>query len=126
MSKLVIEETPKTPEIIFDPEEGTLSMKGRSIPENSLAFYEPIFAAIDAYTSSPKPLTKVLLYFEYFSTSSSKCILDIFKKFEGIHKAGHEVNITWYYEDRDENMRDAGVDYEAIVYVPFSIEQFKE
>ena len=74
--------------------------------------------------SIPKPrvqLTKVNIQLEYFNTSSSKCILDVFKKLEAIHKAKHEVIINWYYEEDDEDMLEAGEDYESIIRVPFKM-----
>jgi hypothetical protein len=59
---------------------------------------------------------------EYFNTSSSKCILDVFKKLESIHKSGDkEVIINWYYEEDDEDMLEAGEDYESIIRVPFKM-----
>ena len=51
----------------------------------------------------------------------SKSILEIFKKFEAIHKNGNNVEITWYFDEDDEDMIDAGEDYQAIVKVPFNI-----
>jgi hypothetical protein len=58
---------------------------------------------------------------EYFNTSSSKCILDVFKKLEAIHKAKHDVTINWFYEEDDEDMLEAGEDYESIIRVPFKM-----
>ena len=58
---------------------------------------------------------------EYFNTSSSKCILDVFKKLEVIHKAKNEVEVNWYYEEDDEDMLEAGEDYESIIRVPFKM-----
>jgi hypothetical protein len=58
---------------------------------------------------------------DYFSTSSSKCILDLFKKLENIMKKGKTAEIYWLYEDKDDNIRDAGADYETMIDVPFKI-----
>ena len=80
MGKISIEGTPKTPTISFDPESGKMELKGRSIPENSIEFYKIIVDALDEYAKSPKELTNVVIQLEYFNTSSSKCILDLFKK----------------------------------------------
>ena len=72
-------------------------------------------------STNPKKLTRVNIHLEYFNTSSSKCILDIFKKLESIKNAGNEVNINWYYEEDDEDMLEAGEDYQAIINVPFKM-----
>jgi hypothetical protein len=104
MEKYAIEGTPKTPTISFDIQGGVLEIKGRSIPENSIEFYKPLVDALDKYSSSSKPATTVNIQLEYFNTSSSKCILDVFKKLETIHKSGSAVTINWYYEEDDEDM----------------------
>jgi ABC-type molybdenum transport system ATPase subunit/photorepair protein PhrA len=46
---------------------------------------------------------------------------DVFKKLETIHKSKHEVVINWYYEEDDEDMLEAGEDYESIIRVPFKM-----
>lgn len=127
METLAIEGTPKTPTIRFDSEQGFLEIKGRSIPENSIEFYKPLVDWLDKYASKPKPSTNVNIALEYFNTSSSKCILDVFKKLESIHKSGgSQVTINWHYEEDDEDMLEAGEDYQAIINVPFKMVEIEE
>nr|WP_320120221.1 DUF1987 domain-containing protein [uncultured Marinifilum sp.] len=121
MNSLVIEGSPKTPTIKFDGNNGTFSIEGRSIPENSLDFYKPVMDWLDSYISEPKNETNVIIRLEYFNTSSSKCILDVFKKLEIIFKRGNKVNIKWHYEEDDEDMLEAGEDYQSIVKIPFTM-----
>lgn len=121
MESLSIGGTAKTPTVRFDAETGVIEIKGRSIPENSIEFYKPLVDWLDRYSKSPKSVTKVNIQLEYFNTSSSKCILDVFKKLETIHKANNEVIINWYYEEDDEDMLEAGEDYESIIRVPFKM-----
>jgi hypothetical protein len=121
MESLLIEGTAKTPSIKFDPISGVIEIKGRSIPENSIEFYKPMVEWLERYAKTPKPQTKVNIQLEYFNTSSSKCILDVFKKLEEIHKSNHQVVINWYYEEDDEDMLEAGEDYESIIRVPFKM-----
>ncbi len=126
METISIEGTPKTPTINFDMEKGFLEIKGRSIPENSIEFYKPLVDWLDKYASKPKASTNVNIQLEYFNTSSSKCILDVFKKLEFIHKNGSEIVINWYYEEDDEDMLEAGEDYQAIINVPFKMVEVQE
>jgi len=121
MEPINIEGTPKTPTIRFDEEQGVLEIKGRSIPENSIEFYKPLVDWLEAYAGEPLKKTQVNIQLEYFNTSSSKCILDVFKKLEAIHKSKHDVVINWYYEEDDEDMLEAGEDYESIIRVPFKM-----
>ncbi|HRN41246.1 MAG: DUF1987 domain-containing protein [Flavobacteriales bacterium] len=126
MEELVIEGTPKTPTIKFNPNNGYLLVRGRSIPENSIEFYKPLVDALEAYNKNSKPQTKVDIQLEYFNTSSSKCILDVFKKLEVINSGSSEVTINWFYEEDDEDMLEAGEDYQAIISVPFKMVEVEE
>jgi hypothetical protein len=126
MEELVIEGTPKTPTIKFNPNNGYLLVRGRSIPENSIEFYKPLVDALEAYNKSSKPQTKVDIQLEYFNTSSSKCILDVFRKLEAINAGSSEVTINWFYEEDDEDMLEAGEDYQAIISVPFKMVEVEE
>lgn len=121
MEPLSIAGTAKTPSVSFDAGKGVLEIKGRSIPENSIEFYKPLVDWLENYAESPLDNTKVNVQLEYFNTSSSKCILDVFKKLESIHKGKGEVQINWYYEEDDEDMLEAGEDYESIIRVPFKM-----
>ncbi len=42
MEELILEGSAKTPTINFNQETGVLELRGRSIPENSIEFYNPI------------------------------------------------------------------------------------
>ncbi len=126
MEPLSIEGTTKTPTIKLDPKTGTIEIKGRSIPENSIEFYRPIVEWLEEYAEFPNKKTTVNIQLEYFNTSSSKCILDIFKKLESIKRARNEVIINWYYEEDDEDMLEAGEDYESIIRVPFKMIEIVE
>lgn len=121
MENIHIEGTTKTPAVEFDKNSGQLVIKGRSIPENSIDFYKPLVDWIDAYATNPKDETVLDMQLEYFNTSSSKCILDVFKKLENIHKAGNTVRVKWHYEEDDEDMLEAGEDYDAIIDIDFEM-----
>ncbi len=126
MEPISIEGTAKTPTVKFDAATGVMEIKGRSIPENSIEFYKPIVDWLDEYAAGAKETTQVNVQLEYFNTSSSKCILDVFKKLEAINKGKSEVTINWYYEEDDEDMLEAGEDYESIIRVPFKMIEIVE
>ena len=122
MNDLLVEGTPKTPKINFSAEKGSLEISGRSIPENSIEFYQSVYGWLDEYAKQPKPSTTIKIQLEYFNTSSSKCVLDIFRKLEALQKAGKsEVTVMWMYEEEDEDMMEAGDDYRAIVHLTFQL-----
>lgn len=126
MDTISIEGTPKTPTVNFNAETGVVEIKGRSIPENSIEFYKPLVDWLEEYLADPATLTNVNIQLEYFNTSSSKCILDVFKKLEAIYKSGNEVVINWHYEEDDEDMLEAGEDYQSIIKIPFKMIEIEE
>ena len=123
MEDLKQEGSAKTPQVEFNAS-GELLLKGRSIPENSIEFYKPLIEWIESYSESPNSSTVLNVQLEYFNTSSSKCILDVFKKLESV--TGSEVSVKWYYEEDDEDMLEAGEDYEAIIDLPFEMIEVEE
>ena len=126
METIIQEGTSKTPYVRFDGDKGLVEIKGRSIPENSVEFYKPLVDWLESYKDTPLQKTVVEVKLEYFNTSSSKCILDVFKKLEAIHKNKYDVQINWYYEEDDEDMLEAGEDYESIIRVPFKMIEIEE
>ena len=126
MKKYYVDGSAKTPLIDFDGETGILELKGRSIPENSVEFFHPITSWLDEYEASPNKETVVEMKLEYFNTSSSKCILDLFKKLEKMNGVSTNVKVNWYFETDDEDIAEAGEDYQAIVELPFKIIEIDE
>jgi len=123
MEVITLEGTPKTPSIKFDSKAGKLQIKGRSIPENSVEFYKPLLESLGRYANAPTDPTLVDIQLEYFNTASSKCILDVLRTLEIIHSKGVKVTINWFYEEDDEDMREVGEDYQAIVNMTFNMQQ---
>ena len=126
METLELQAKNNTPYINFDATTGIMVMKGRSTPENSVEYYEPITNWVLNYIQTPAENTIVKVQFEYFNTSSSKCILDVLKKFAEIHKAGKSAKVEWYFEEDDEDMKEAGEDYGDIVKMPFEVIEIPE
>mgnify|MGYP001267738532 CR=1 FL=1 len=126
MENINLEGTPKTPRVSFDFENGILELLGRSIPENSVEFYEPLNNWIEGYGESPQPKTIFEVKLEYFNTSSSKCLLDLFKMLESINGNGTEVKVNWYFEKDDGDIEEAGEDYQAIISLPFTMIEVEE
>ena len=126
MENLTLEGSAKTPTVNFNASVGKLELSGRSIPENSVEFYKPLNDWIDNYGKEAIPETAVDIKLEYFNTSSSKCILDLFKKLESISGSKTQVTVNWFYEEDDEDMQEAGQDYQAIIGLPFNIIEVEE
>lgn len=121
MRNLIIEPTSKTPKIILNADVNVFEVSGRSIPEDSVGFYRKVMDWIDEYAKNPNPKTNFKFQLEYFNTSSSKCLLDVFRRLEKMYKSGHQIEITWCYDADDEDMKETGEDYKALLEVPFEL-----
>lgn len=121
MKVIKVEPTLKSPRVNLDADKALFEIIGRSIPENTSEFYAVVLDWLEEYSKNPKPSMDFKLKLEYFNTSSSKCILDVCRKIEQLHKNGNKVKITWIYEEYDDDMMEAGEDYQAMVDVPFEI-----
>lgn len=115
MENIVLEGTGRTPYVSFDAQAGKLEISGRSIPENSITFYKPLFDWVDNYVQSPKDNTIVIFNLEYFNTSSSKCILDLLRKLETLKDTNNATEIKWYFDEGDEDMEESGNDFKSLI-----------
>ena len=123
MGYLKIERTEDTPEVLFDGENGELFMAGISFPDNVERFYTPIMMWLDEYIQTPLEITNVIFKFEYFNTSSSKKFLDILLMFQEIHQKGFDVEVEWYHQKDDVDLKDAGMGYADLVDLPFKYKE---
>jgi SiaC family regulatory phosphoprotein len=121
MESLIIENTNKTPKVFFNALNGKMELTGRSIPENSFQFYEPLLQWIDEYSKSPQEHTQFSFRLDYFNTSSSMYILGILKKLERLHLDGKVVKVFWHYDSEDEDMLQTGEDLKQIVKIPIEM-----
>ena len=101
MDRIQIAPTDKSPEVDFNPAEGVLMLKGRSLVEDSESFYLPLVEWIQKYIDDPKEGTVIDFKFEYFNTSCSKWLITITKELKVLYEKDPSTQINWYYEDDD-------------------------
>ncbi len=126
MEKIFIEPSKVTPLISFDPEEGILEMRGRSSPENAIQFYQKVIESLALYAQHGQGDFTANFAFEYFNTSSSKCLFDIFKRLVRIKESGKELTINWFFEEDDEDMMEAGEDYSDLLDLDFNFIEIED
>lgn len=119
MEDLIISGTTKTPTITFQAQKGILEIRGTSIPENPLGFYNPVLTWVEKYAENPKP-TVLNVDMEYFNTSSSKLLLTVFKALSKVQVAGSSLIVNWYYEEDDEEALESGHDFSMFAKVEFN------
>jgi hypothetical protein len=119
MEALRIEATDDSPEVILDKEGNRFEVSGKSLPEDVVEFYQPVIDWLDIYRKDPNPKTEFSFRLDYFNTASSKLILDILMIFEEMVEEGHGILVRWLSLESDEDMQEAGREYEEMVEVPF-------
>ncbi|MDH5599380.1 MAG: DUF1987 domain-containing protein [Cyclobacteriaceae bacterium] len=126
MEQILLEPTRVTPLINFEPSQGILEMKGRSSPENAIQFYQKLIENLDLFIQSSNQSFVANFAFEYFNTSSSKCLFDVFKRLGKMKEAGKDVVINWYFEEDDEDMKEAGEDYCDLLDIDFNFIEIED
>ena len=111
MDNLNIEETKYTPKIFLDAQNGLIEMVGKSYPENTFEFYEPVMLWVSEYFKSiVKEKTTINIEISYFNSSSSKLLFDFFDLIEeNIDKS--DIVINWIYDIENESAQEAGEDF---------------
>lgn len=111
MNNLTIESTKYTPDIILDAQKGAIKMSGKSYPENTFEFYEPIMKWMEEYFTQPQSKTTIELEIIYFNSSSSKLFFDFFDLVEE-NKDKSDIEIKWIYDEENESAMEAGEDFQ--------------
>lgn len=126
MNGYFIRATRVTPSIYFNPGKGIFDMRGKSSPENPLAFFNYALKSLDSYAAKGEVKLTANMAFEYFNTSSSKCLYIFLKKLAHINEIGKPVNVNWYFEEGDEDMKEAGEDLSEMFNMDFNFVEIPE
>ena len=103
--RLFLEGGKKSPKVDFDPVTGKLVISGRSMPEDPVEFYQPVFSWLKEYSAKPKPTTQFAFDIDYLNSTSSMVLMELMKKMVEVPS---EVTILWYFNDEDEDIEEVG------------------
>jgi len=117
---LIIEAKEDTPKVIFDVAKKLFEISARSLPENAIGFYEPVFIWLNEYSSAPLDLTVFDFKLEYFNTASAKQLAKILLILESIAKK-NKVVINWYYKKEDADMLASGTRFSKLIDLNFNL-----
>lgn len=123
MEKLFIEEREDSPSILFDKTIGLIEIKGKSLPEDAIVFYQKLHESVKQYVNSPLQKTTVNFKLEYLNSSSAKKILEIITLLEPLPHKGYVVNLNWYYKEEDDDMLEEGEEFSRMTDLHVNIEK---
>ena len=124
MENLDIAKTKFSLQIQCDAQTGHFEMVGSSYPENAFEFFAPVMLWVERFIAEVHRPIVLDLKLEYLNTSSSKCILDLFKTLEDYVRQGGKVNVNWYYEESDEDMLETGEEFLEDLDLPFELKAY--
>jgi len=129
METLRIEGTNISPRVCFEPEKRTLEISGYSRPENARDYYSPLLQWIEDFNkwiinenkgeATIEPIT-FKFKFIYFNSSSAKFIYDIIMALNEMQKSDIPLKIYWYFDEDDDELREAGEELSEMSSVPFN------
>lgn len=111
-----------TPEITLDKGKGILKISGNSFSEDPFTIYERVFSWLKEYGTNPNEKTNFQFELNYVNTASSKQIVEILKVLENI-KDKTNVEVSWVYQDGDDDMFSEGDELSKMFDIPFSLIQ---
>ena len=116
MKNLHIDATKYTPQIDLDAQTGEMYLSGKSYPENTFDFYQPVIEWVKNYfdqegKQEKRKKCKLEMDIVYFNSSSSKLFFDLFDIIEEAQEQGHTITVHWLYDAENENALEAGEDF---------------
>ncbi len=119
---LIVTERPeKIPHIHLDAALGIFKITGRSLPENVVDVYKPVYDWFDEYIEHPSETTIIEINLEYINTASYRCLFELCRRLERLQHSGHQVIVCWYYDVEDEDMLPMGQDLKELLDLPFEL-----
>ncbi len=115
MKNLIIDtisDTPYYPGVNFDAVTGICEMTGESYMEEAYKFYAPLLNWLKEYSLQEGKDVTFSIKLTYFNTNSSRLLLDMFDILKKSKDAGHQVQINWYFETDDPDIKDEIEDFE--------------
>ena len=122
---LKIEPKADTPGLIINPKENKFEIYGKSLPEDSNAFFDPAISFFRKYAENPNAETIFTFNFEYYNSASVRKIVNFIEILEQIQKKGFKVKAIWMFEETDEVMEDNVLDFQDTAEIPIELKSFK-
>lgn len=130
MYKLVIEQTDRTPHVSFDHLLLRFEIKGEISPEYAKDFFAPLFSWFDEFynhlqyadaLATVKKDMNLVVHIDYITSSSLKCLYDLFKQTIRLKPYFKSVTVTWLYDPGDDDMKDNGEEFATMLDLGFEI-----
>ena len=130
MEALIKEQTETCPRLTFDPAKNIFEISGVSRPEDVRSFYYPVIEWLEKFKTEVIEEKRFVydkdhsldfnIKLTYFNSSSAKFLFDILSELYDLYKKGQHVKIYWFFEEGDDDLREAGEDMSELLEMPFN------
>jgi hypothetical protein len=101
-----IAQTKTTP--FADFRDGYLVVRGKSVPFDRPEIYDIIEDRLKIYFKNPEKHTYIDFVFSALNAVSKRYVVSTFKHLEKINNKGIDININWFYQADNEDIRELG------------------
>lgn len=119
--RLYIEPTQISPEVELLKDGSTFIIKGRSMPENSEGFYQPVLNWIEKQYTGTSVTIVLDIKLDYYNTGSFIRLMGLFNLLSKLNEGGANFSVRWVCDADDEDNIADGESFKEVVKVPFEI-----
>jgi hypothetical protein len=114
-----IQGTKTTPAALMN--NGHMKIVGKAFPVEEQPFFGQINKNISRYIRKPANKTSVDISITHVNASSKKAIVEFLKQLETINNQGFEVEVNWWYEIEDEDVKELGEIFKSMFNITIHV-----
>ena len=116
---LNIPATADTPELVFSPSKGYLTIMGNACGTNMSEFFTPVLDAVKRYLRESEDADlKIIFRMENVNTSATKYLMMLLNTVSSYANPNRELDLRWIYPSGDEDLRELGEDLAEDIELP--------
>ncbi len=101
-----IQRTKTTPYALIN--NGYMKIAGKSVPVEEKNFFGVFNEQINRYIKKPNNKTSLDFSLSHVNASSKRQIIGVLNQLESLISLGFDVEVNWYYEEDNEDVREFG------------------
>ena len=116
---LNIPATADSPELVFSPKKGHLTIMGNACGTNMAAFFTPILDAVKRYLrESDEGALKIIFRMENVNSSAAKYLMILLNTVSSYANPARELDVRWLYPTDHDTLRELGEDLAEDIDLP--------
>jgi hypothetical protein len=112
-----------TPNVLVKERLKKVEISGRSRMTDPCDFYEQLESTLESCYRTFNNTLILEFRFEYINTGSSKLLYHMLCNLQSLAYNGGILEVTWFYEEDDEIIEEAGEVLQSILSIPFHMKE---